>query len=101
LYWRVADEAETLWDSDLYDAEILVERMGIEWFTTADIGALFDVARTTVGRWKLHGIIPAPAVPHRDGGRFDSHGDQWSRGQVARMLVDQAARGRRMREVVA
>lgn len=77
----------TVFDDDLFDAEIVVDRAGGDTFTCIEIGFLMGAptsnsARQRGVRAKAKGSLPPPAFP----GNRNSP-DYWSKRQVVEFMA--------------
>lgn len=94
MYWRTIVDP-LVFDDDLFDAEILVERMGIDRFTTQEMCRLFSVERNTLYKAVARGHIPAPAWPAFHDPKGAGHkSNEWSKGQVARIMLERKSADR-------
>lgn len=94
--WVTWDVPALVFDDDLFDAEILVERMGIDRFTTDDMCRVFGVERNTIFKAIQRGSIPAPAWPAFHSPRGEGHKPhEWSKAQVARVIFERRGTERR------
>jgi hypothetical protein len=72
------------WDSDLFDAEIMVERTGMSVFTSADLAEFLGITPEAMIRRLGRGKLPAPRWP--SAGFADTH--RWSARQVVGILAE-------------
>lgn len=81
---------EVEFDSDLFDAEILVERSGHAYFTKEDLAELIGMSVQSIWRMVATGTLP-PAAWYEDApgkGRLRAH---WSCAQAAEALARRLA----------
>lgn len=74
------------WDSDLYDAEIMVERTGLGVFTIDELSDFFGKSEQWFYRQMATGGFPHAATPSDP-----PHGVKalWTREQVVEVVADQ------------
>lgn len=84
---------EDEWDSDLYDAEILVERSGCTVFLIEDIAELFDRSVHWVHYQRRTNWLPAARYPGVQG-KYGEPG-RWTKDQMIVCMAEWLRRGQR------